>query len=101
MKINFKCSVQLLSLGLTLLLLLSVWTTNAQISLSAGTYSQDFNTLVSSGTSSTIPTGWLFLENGSNANTTYAAGTGSGTAGDTYSFGTTSDRAFGGLQSGS
>src|SRR5262249_36532885 len=38
-----------------------------------------------------------------NANTTYTAGTGSSTTGDTYSFGATSstDRAFGGLQSGS
>ena len=43
------------------------------------------------------------LETGSNANTTYASGTGSSTTGNTYSFGASgsTDRAFGGLQSGS
>ncbi len=68
------------------------------------TYTQDFNTLASSGTANTaVPTGWEFSESGTNANTTYRAGTGSDNAGDTYSFGTTSDseRAFGGLRSGS
>jgi uncharacterized repeat protein (TIGR01451 family) len=66
-------------------------------------YSQDFNTLASSGTSSVVPAGWAFLEIGTNANTTYAAGTGSSNTGDTYSFGATAsvDRALGGLQSGS
>ena len=66
------------------------------------TYSQDFNTLALSGTSSTVPAGWLFFESGTNANTIYTAGTGSGNAGDTYSFGAASnpERAFGGLQSG-
>lgn len=67
-----------------------------------GTYTQNFNSLTSSGTSSSLPDGWIFRETGSNANATYAGGTGSGTAGDTYSFGTnSSDRAFGGIQSGS
>ncbi len=66
-------------------------------------YTQDFNTLANSGTSSTLPTGWLFSESGSNQNTTYAADNGSANSGNTYSYGTTSasDRAFGGLQSGS
>src|SRR5689334_9450249 len=66
-------------------------------------YTQDFNTLASTGTSSTVPSGWLFSESGTNANTTYTAGTGSGNAGDTYSFGAASntERAFGSLQSGS
>jgi predicted extracellular nuclease len=71
---------------------------------SVGTaYTQDFNTLASSGTSSTVPAGWGFSESGTNANATYTAGTGSGNAGDTYSFGATgnTDRAFGGLLSGS
>jgi uncharacterized protein len=64
-------------------------------------YTQDFNTLASSGTSSTLPAEWLIAESGTNANSTYTAGTGSGTTGDTYSFGTTAaDRALGGLQSG-
>lgn len=66
-------------------------------------YSQNFNTLASSGTSSTLPTGWTFAESGTNANSLYNTGTGSGNAGDTYSFGSasTTERAFGGLQSNS
>lgn len=66
-------------------------------------YMQNFDTLVNTGTSSTTPDGWGFVESGTNANTIYTAGTGSSTSGDTYSFGSTSatDRAFGGLQSGS
>jgi uncharacterized protein len=66
-------------------------------------YTQDFNTLAATGTANTLPTGWDFAETGTSANTTYAAGTGSNNAGDTYSFGATAspERAFGGLQSGS
>jgi len=73
------------------------------VSLTGPTYNQDFNTLALSGTSGTVPMGWLFSESGTNANTIYTAGTGSGNAGDTYSFGAASntERAFGGLQSGS
>ncbi|QNA45365.1 T9SS-dependent choice-of-anchor J family protein [Lacibacter sediminis] len=75
---------------------------NQNISL-VNTYTQDFNSLVNSGSSSALPTGWLFNETGTNANALYTAGTGSGTGGDTYSFGATAnaDRAFGTLQSGS
>ena len=74
-----------------------------QISLTGGTYQQDFNTLATSGTSSTLPSGWLFLETGTNANTLFTAGTGSSNTGDTYSYGNagSSDRALGGLLSGS
>ena len=66
-------------------------------------YTQNFDTLANSGTSSTLPVGWDFAESGSSANTTYAAGIGSGTTGDTYSFGAaaSAERAFGTLQSGS
>ncbi|HEV2883995.1 MAG TPA: C25 family cysteine peptidase [Pyrinomonadaceae bacterium] len=66
-------------------------------------YSQDFNTLASTGTSSTLPSGWAFSELDTAQNNTYTAGTGSSTTGDTYSFGSASstDRAFGGLRSGS
>jgi len=75
------------------------------ISLTAlGTpYTQNFDTLASTGTSSTVPNGWDFVETGTNTNTTYTAGTGSSNAGDTYSFGATdnSERAFGTLLSGS
>jgi hypothetical protein len=78
-------------------------TLSGSISLTAlGTAStQDFNTLASTGTSSSLPSGWYFSESGSSANLTYTASTGSSTGGDTYSFGITSDRAFGSLQSGS
>lgn len=78
----------------------------AQVQLTADSlnYSQNFDTLASSGTSSSLPAGWAFLETGSNANTTYAASNGSGGnfAGNTYSFGTSnsSERALGGLSSG-
>ncbi len=76
------------------------------ISLTAlGTaYTENFDTLANTGTSSVVPNGWDFLETGTNANTTYTAGTGSSNTGDTYSFGTPAgdtERAFGGLQSGS
>lgn len=63
-------------------------------------YTQDFDTLAASGTSSTVPPGFGFAETGTGANTTYAAGTGSSNTGNTYSFGVDADRAFGGLQSG-
>lgn len=70
-----------------------------------GSYSQDFNTLDASTTSSVTPTGWLFNETGTNANTTYAVSDGSGGtfSGNTYSFGSTgsSERAFGMTRSGS
>lgn len=64
---------------------------------------ENFNSLASSGLSSTLPTGWALSEALGNANTTYDSGNGGGTAGNTYSFGATSnsERAFGGLQSGS
>ena len=67
------------------------------------TYTEDFDTLANTGTSSTLPAGWAISEGGTGANTTYAAGTGSSATGDTYSFGSASstDRALGGLQSGS
>jgi uncharacterized repeat protein (TIGR01451 family) len=66
-------------------------------------YTQNFNALAGTGTSGAVPEGWAFSESGTNANTTYTAGNGTATSGDTYSFGASgdSDRAFGGLQSGS
>ena len=83
------------------LVILVSFASNAQISLTTNSYFQDFNTLASSGTSSTMPAGWMFIETGSNANSTYTAGTGSSNTGDTYSFGSSSstERALGGLQS--
>jgi len=67
-----------------------------------GSYSENFNSLATTGTSSATPAGWSFVEGGANANTSYTAGTGSSNAGDTYSYGTagSSDRALGTLTSG-
>lgn len=77
----------------------------AQIPLATqGTsYTQDFNTLANSGMSSVVPAGWAFAETGSLANAMYTASDGSFNTGDVYSFGTGTDteRAFGGLLSGS
>ncbi|MBL7723006.1 MAG: T9SS type A sorting domain-containing protein [Chitinophagaceae bacterium] len=72
-----------------------------QYVLTALNYSQDFNSLASTGTSAALPAGWYFLEAGVNANTTYSAGNGSSFTGDTYSFGSaaSTERALGGLQS--
>ena len=67
-------------------------------------YLENFDTLANTGTANTItPNGWAFSETGTNSNNTYAAGNGSGNSGNTYSFGTdgSTERAFGGLQSGS
>jgi hypothetical protein len=76
----------------------------AQISIPNGTFtnSENFSTLANTGTSSVVPTGWAFFETGTNANTLYTAGTGSSNTGDTYSLGlaANTERAFGGLQSG-
>ena len=74
-----------------------------QINLGSTAYTQNFNTLATSGTSSTMPANWFFFETGANANTTYTAGTGSSNGGDTYSFGTSAsstNRALGSLLSG-
>ncbi len=68
-----------------------------------GSYSENFDSLANTGTSSTLPLEWVSSETGTNANTIYTAGTGSSNAGDTYSFGAagSTERALGGLQSGS
>jgi len=73
--------------------------------LAIGTpYTQDFDTLASTGQSDVLPAGWALAEAGSSANNDgrYTAGTGSSNAGDTYSFGSagSSERAFGSLLSG-
>jgi endonuclease I len=64
---------------------------------------QTFDSLANSGTGSAVPTGWAFVESGSNANTTYAADTGATNSGNTYSYGAASstERALGLLRSGS
>ncbi|MBN8482251.1 MAG: endonuclease [Xanthomonadales bacterium] len=64
---------------------------------------QTFDALASAGTGSAVPAGWVFVEAGTNANTTYAADTGSTNSGNTYSYGSSGsgERAFGLLRSGS
>ncbi len=79
----------------------------AQVSLTqlGVAYTQNFNTLATSGTTNTLSlTGWSLLETGGGTrdNEQYAADTGSSTTGDTYSYGSAanSDRALGGLRTG-
>jgi hypothetical protein len=70
---------------------------------STNSYSQDFDTLASTGATGTaVPLGWYFSESGTGNNTSYGVGNGSSTTGNTYSFGTigSTERAFGGLLSG-
>jgi endonuclease I len=68
-------------------------------------YNQNFDgSLASTGTTgSTLPVGWLFSESGMNANTTYGVDNGGSNSGNTNSYGATgsTERAFGGLLSGS
>jgi Secretion system C-terminal sorting domain/Bacterial Ig-like domain len=90
--------------SILILVLFLVGATNAQIVLSTATpYTQDFNTLANTGTSSTLPLGWQFIEAGTNANLLYNTSNGASNTGDSYSFGATAstERALGGLQSGS
>jgi predicted extracellular nuclease len=81
----------------------AVTTGSGTVSLTAlGTaVTENFNTLATTGPASTLPTGWFFDETNTNGNNTYSAGTGSGTTGDTYSFGAAgnTERAFGTLRS--
>ncbi|MBK7393837.1 MAG: Ig-like domain repeat protein [Chloracidobacterium sp.] len=83
---------------------------NASLTALGTAYTQNFDTLLSSGgpgnNTTNLPTGWEFSESGSSADSTYTVGTGSLATGDTLSFGiagtnAVTDRAFGGLQSGS
>jgi hypothetical protein len=81
-------------------LLAAVTVASADISLTNySIYTQDFDTLATSGTSSLTPTDWSFVEGGISGNTTYAAGDGGLTTANTYSLGTgtATDRAFGEL----
>ncbi|HSC54414.1 MAG TPA: endonuclease [Phnomibacter sp.] len=77
---------------------------SAQISITTpgAALTENFNSLAATGTTGSLPAGWLLLETGANANTTYTADNGGVNSGNTYSYGTTgaTERAFGGLQSG-
>ncbi len=57
-------------------------------------FAQNFNSLAGGTPVSFTPDGWDFIESGTNANTTYSVGTGSGTSGDTYSFDTAGEFSF-------
>jgi hypothetical protein len=68
-----------------------------------GTYTQDFNTLATTGTTNPMTlAGWAISEAGGGGrdNEQYAGDNGSSGTGDTYSYGTTSDRALGSIASG-
>lgn len=95
--------------ALPLLLLCSVATPALaqNVSLTGGTYTQNFDTLsntAGSTTNTTLPTGWQLNETGGGArdNEQYAVDTGASTTGDTYSYGAagSTERAFGSLRSG-
>ena len=74
------------------------------LSLTSTTYTQNFDTLASSGTSGALPTGFQISETGTSAavDGLYTAGTGSSATGDVYSFGLdgSTDRALGSVFSG-
>ncbi|MBI5385470.1 MAG: hypothetical protein HZA90_12395 [Verrucomicrobia bacterium] len=80
----------------------------AQVPMSTGVYSQNFNSLAASGTANTwannvtLP-GWQAVRQFNVAVTAYRAGTGSDNAGAIYSYGVagSSDRALGSVASGS
>jgi hypothetical protein len=90
------------------LVFLFICNLNAQtISLTSGTYTQDFNTLSNTAASTTnnlTINGWLMTESGGGArdNEQYGVDPGSSNTGDTYSYGTagSADRAMGQLRSG-
>ncbi|MEM0544057.1 lamin tail domain-containing protein, partial [Flavobacterium sp. j3] len=98
---------------LVLMLVCSTTVSWSQLSITATntTVTQNFDGLPSTGsglaqTGGIFASGWSFVETGSNGNATYDTGTGSNTAGNTYSFGVAgtnavSDRGLGMLQSGS
>jgi len=79
---------------------------SVSLTTSGSAYTQDFNTLATTGTTNNLAiNGWYLAEAGAGANNNgqYAAGTGSGNGGDTYGYGASAstERALGGLLSGS
>lgn len=97
-----KTSIAILALGL-------IAGAQAQVAHSGGTYTQNFDTLLSAGTANawtdnTTIAGWYMRRmddvNGELADQ-YNAGTGSSNSGAVYSFGTGADRALGAVGSGS
>ena len=85
---------------------LFMYQSQGQISLTSGSYTQNFNTLATTGTTNNLTiTGWVLNETGGGArdNEQYAADNGSSNSGDTYSYGAAgnTERALGSLRSGS
>jgi PEP-CTERM motif len=73
----------------------------AQVRLTTTTYSQNFNTLATSGTSKALPAGWKLDERGSStAGSDDAYATTTANTGTAYAFGTGSERALGSVTSG-
>lgn len=91
-----------------LVLCLAAGAASAQVSLTGPAYTQNFDSLANAAGTTTndlvIP-GWLLTESGGGGrdNEQYAVDTGSSNSGDTYSYGASgaTDRALGGLLSGS
>lgn len=72
----------------------------AQVVLTTKTYTQDFNTLATSGTSKLLPTGWQLDERGtSSAGSDDAYATVNANTGTAYAFGTGTERALGSVTS--
>ena len=95
----------LVALSVSSLLALGGGSGSISLATPGSAYTQDFDTLATSGTTNNLTiNGWYLDETGTSGsnNGQYAAGTGSGTAGDVYSFGAASsaERAFGTLFSG-
>lgn len=69
--------------------------------LSGVNFSENFNTLATSGSNNQLPNGFEFAFNESPGNLTYSADNGANSSGDTFSYGSTgsSDRALGELTS--
>ncbi len=73
----------------------------AQVALTAKTYTQNFDTLATSGTSKALPAGWKLDERGSStAGSDDAYATSNANTGTAYAFGTGSERALGSVTSG-
>ena len=106
-KLSFVAILALILVAIPLQSAFALGSGSGSISLTTlgSAYTQDFDTLANTGTTNNLTiNGWYLDEAGTSAanNGQYAAGTGSGTAGDAYSFGAaaSTERAFGGLLSG-
>jgi hypothetical protein len=81
--------------------LLGVPVAQAQVALTTTTYTQNFDTLATSGTSKALPSGWKLDERGSStAGSDDAYATTNANTGTAYAFGTGSERALGSVTSG-